>query len=132
MMNLKVMTPQGSVFDGEVEDLNLPSSVGYIGILPGHCSLVAELGNGTLRIREKNSKERRFFLDSGYVKVDPSGEVVVLSEVIQEDIELKIDDLKLILEAKRNEYDQEVDQLKKYDIYIEISKLEKKVEVIKG
>ena len=43
---LKIVTPYGNVFDGEVEELVVRTVTGDMGILAGHVSCVAPLGMG--------------------------------------------------------------------------------------
>ncbi len=50
-IRLTVRTPQDTVFDDEVEEVVLPLSDGWIGILPGHAEFVARLMAGNFVIR---------------------------------------------------------------------------------
>ncbi|MBQ7858008.1 MAG: ATP synthase F1 subunit epsilon [Oscillospiraceae bacterium] len=43
---LKIVTPYGNVFDGEVEELVVRTVTGDMGILAGHVSCIAPLGMG--------------------------------------------------------------------------------------
>ena len=44
--SLKIVTPDGLKFDGEVEELVVRSTTGDIGIMAGHVDCVAPLGMG--------------------------------------------------------------------------------------
>ena len=39
-ISLKVLAPNKNVYQGEAEEVILPSTTGQIGVLPGHISLV--------------------------------------------------------------------------------------------
>ncbi len=75
-ISLKVLAPNQNVFEGEAEEVILPSTTGQIGILPGHISLVTAIDIGVLRLR-MNSQWKSIALMGGFAEVD-SDEVIVL------------------------------------------------------
>ena len=48
-MVLKVLTPEGTNFEGPVEAVYLPGSAGRFEVLPGHAPIVSSLTVGELR-----------------------------------------------------------------------------------
>ena len=48
-MVLKVLTPEGTSFEGPVEAVYLPGSAGRFEVLPGHAPIVSSLTVGELR-----------------------------------------------------------------------------------
>lgn len=50
-LNLKVITPDKTVWDDRVEEIVLPSTTGQLGILSGHAPLLSALDIGVMRIR---------------------------------------------------------------------------------
>ncbi|MCP9771306.1 F0F1 ATP synthase subunit epsilon [Synechococcus sp. Tobar12-5m-g] len=50
-LNLRVLAPAQSVFDGSADEVILPSTTGQLGILPGHISLLTALDVGVMRLR---------------------------------------------------------------------------------
>jgi len=42
-ISLKVLAPNKNVYQGEAEEVILPSTTGQLGILPGHISLVTAI-----------------------------------------------------------------------------------------
>ena len=50
-ISLKVLAPNKNVYQGEAEEVILPSTTGQLGILPGHISLVTAIDIGVLRLR---------------------------------------------------------------------------------
>ena len=73
---LKVLAPNQNVYEGEAEEVILPSTTGQIGILPGHISLVTAIDIGVLRLR-MNSQWKSIALMGGFAEVE-SDEVIVL------------------------------------------------------
>jgi F-type H+-transporting ATPase subunit epsilon len=53
---LKIVTPDGSKFDGQVEELVVRTTTGDLGILAGHINLVAALGMGRATVIQEGKK----------------------------------------------------------------------------
>ena len=53
---LKIVTPDGVCFDGQVEELIVRTTTGDVGILAGHINFVAPLGMGQAVIIENGRK----------------------------------------------------------------------------
>ena len=49
---LEIATPQGKVFEGDVEEVLVPAAQGEIGILPGHTPLLTTIAPGALGVRQ--------------------------------------------------------------------------------
>lgn len=47
-LRLKVLTPDGTVFDGSVEAVYLPGSKGRFEVLPGHAPIITSLTRGVV------------------------------------------------------------------------------------
>ena len=75
-ISLKVLAPNQNVFEGEAEEVILPSTTGQLGVLPGHISLVTAIDIGVLRLR-CNSKWVSIALMGGFAEIE-SDEVTVL------------------------------------------------------
>ncbi len=75
-ISLKVLAPNQNVFEGEAEEVILPSTTGQLGVLPGHISLVTAIDIGVLRLRN-NSKWVSIALMGGFAEIE-SDEVTVL------------------------------------------------------
>ncbi|MGK7881217.1 MAG: ATP synthase F1 subunit epsilon [Crocosphaera sp.] len=50
-LTVRVITPDKTVWDGEVEEAILPSTSGQLGILSGHAPLLTALDTGVMRVR---------------------------------------------------------------------------------
>ena len=51
-ISLKVLAPNKNVYQGEAEEVILPSTTGQIGVLPGHISLVTAIDLSLIHISE--------------------------------------------------------------------------------
>ena len=51
LLLLKVLTPEGSVLEGDVFEVTLPGSEGELGVLPAHAALLTKIVPGALAYR---------------------------------------------------------------------------------
>ena len=77
-LQVRVVTPERPVFQGEAEFVVVPAHDGEVGIQPRHARFLASLGVGELRIT-RGGTVLRFFLEGGFVQVR-SDQVTVLCE----------------------------------------------------
>jgi len=75
-LNLRVLAPDKSVYDGSADEVILPSTTGQLGILTGHVSMLTALDSGVLRRRE-GSNWQSIALSGGFAEVE-ANEVTVL------------------------------------------------------
>jgi F-type H+-transporting ATPase subunit epsilon len=75
----EVLTPEGEVFNEEVEMVSTRTSLGQIGILRGHVPLLAMLDPAPLRLYVSDDDVRRYAQAEGYVQV-AEGRVLLLVE----------------------------------------------------
>ena len=67
--NLKVITPQGVGYTGEVSHTLLPSEDGLVGVLAHHAPYVTSSGGGKLQVREIDGQEKSFQVGLGFFEV---------------------------------------------------------------
>ncbi len=67
---LEIATPDRPVLDLPVTEAEIPASTGYVGILPGHAPLLAELGNGVLTYKAAG-REESLIIHEGFLEVLP-------------------------------------------------------------
>jgi F-type H+-transporting ATPase subunit epsilon len=77
-LHLTVVTRDRKVVDAECEEVILPGTDGYLGILPGHTPLLAVLRIGVMTWRS-GGKENHIALSWGFAEVLPD-RVIVLAE----------------------------------------------------
>ena len=51
LLVLKVLTPEGSILEGDVFEVTLPGSEGELGVLPAHAALLTKIIPGALAYR---------------------------------------------------------------------------------
>lgn len=67
-LHLKIVTPEKLLIDEEVSQVNAPTDMGTIGILPNHASLMAKLVPGELIIK-KGGKNEPLAVGGGFLQV---------------------------------------------------------------
>ncbi len=88
-IHLEIVTPEKQLFSGAVDSVTVPSTTGYLGILPGHAPLLAELGIGEVsyKIGERTDY---LFCSWGFVEVLPDRVVLLAQEAeLASDIDIK-------------------------------------------
>ena len=68
MLQVSVISPERTLFDGEATQVVAPAYDGEVGILTGHAPMMALLGRGVLRVSEGGG-ERRFTVEGGFLQV---------------------------------------------------------------
>ena len=99
-ISLKVLAPNQNVYEGEAEEVILPSTTGQIGVLPGHISLVTAIDIGVLRLRT-NSKWKSIALMGGFAEIE-SDEVIVLVNSAEIGSEINIQNAKDALKKAKS------------------------------
>jgi F-type H+-transporting ATPase subunit epsilon len=75
-LTVKVITPDKTVWDDQVEEIILPSTTGQLGILSGHAPLLTALEVGVMRVRP--SKDwKSIALMGGFAEVE-NNEIKIL------------------------------------------------------
>ena len=132
-ISLKVLAPNQNVYEGEAEEVILPSTTGQIGILPGHISLVTAIDIGVLRLR-MNSQWKSIALMGGFAEIE-SDEVIVLvnSAEVGSDINVKKAE-EALKEAKSaiSKFSENEKSPEKIKAMNEISKAEARIQASKN
>lgn len=82
--NVEVMTPEGSVFNDEVEMVSTRTVTGSIGLLAGHQPLLGQLVPTELRLYRDENDVVNLAQGEGYVQVAGDGSVLLLVEEADE------------------------------------------------
>src|SRR2546429_3311926 len=101
----EVLTPEGKVFDDEVEMVSTRTSVGSIGVLANHAPLMAILDPTELRLYRSESEIVRFAQGEGYLQVVDNAALVLVEEAVEPD-SLDRSDLDTRLREARESLDQ--------------------------
>ncbi len=132
-ISLKVLSPNQNVYEGDAEEVILPSTTGQIGVLPGHISLVTAIDIGVLRLR-MNSQWKSIALMGGFAEIE-SDEVIVLvnnaeigSDINVQDAEKDLTEAKLAI-SRFSETEKSPEKIKALN---EVSKAEARIQAAKN
>jgi F-type H+-transporting ATPase subunit epsilon len=78
----EVLTPEGEVFNDEVEMVSTRTAVGSIGILANHEPVLAMLDPTELRLYKTESEVIRFAQAEGYLQVAGNHALILVEEAI--------------------------------------------------
>ena len=88
IIQLRIVSAERSLVDEQVDEVEIPGSDGYFGVLPGHTLLLALLGAGELWYRQ--GQEKHYMLIAfGFAEVQPE-QVTILAEVAERPDELDV------------------------------------------
>ncbi len=85
MFNLRIHTLEKTLFDNEVESVNVPAPTGELGILNHHIPLITPLIKGQIKIKKSLAKRYEkaegdvIEIKKGFLEVKPN-QVVILAE----------------------------------------------------
>ena len=77
---VEVLSPEGEVFNGEVEMVSTRTTVGVIGILARHSPLLATLEPTELRLYKTETEILRFAQAEGYLQVGDNHALLLVEE----------------------------------------------------
>ena len=66
---LQIITPYGTVYEGNVLHTRVPTEDGFVGILANHAPYVTSSSGGRFDVREKGGTEKRFQVGAGFFEV---------------------------------------------------------------
>ena len=97
---LEILTPEGEVFNDEVEMVSTKTAVGSIGLLAYHQPMLAMLDPTELRLYKSESDVIRYAQGEGFLQISGEHALVLVDEVFEVD---KLDTSELQDRLKRAE-----------------------------
>ena len=79
----EVLTPEGEVFNEEIEMLSTRTTVGSIGLLANHEPLLARLEPTELRLYRSETEIVRYAQAEGYVQMSDNHALVLVEEALE-------------------------------------------------
>nr|WGD71641.1 F0F1 ATP synthase subunit epsilon [Bacillus subtilis] len=80
-VKVNIVTPDGPVYDADIEMVSVRAESGDLGILPGHIPTVAPLKIGAVRLK-KDGQTEMVAVSGGFVEVRPD-QVTILAQVAE-------------------------------------------------
>ena len=126
----EVLTPEGEVFNDEVEMVSTRTSVGSIGVLANHAPLMAILDPTELRLYKSDSDIVKFAQGEGYLQVVNNEVLVLVEEAVPPDQLNRSDIESKLREAQQGAESAEPDSeeqkryernVKRYEAFLEVA-----------
>src|SRR3712207_1649789 len=126
---VEVLTPEGEVFNEEVEMVSTRTSVGSIGVLANHAPLMAILDPTELRLYRSDNDYESFAQGEGYLQVVDNRALVLVEEahkpdeIDRNDVESRLKEARDALERaeedseERSRYERNI---KRYEVFLEV------------
>ena len=81
LFKLSILTPEKTVFEGDVQYVEAPGTEGYFGVLAHHAALVSALASGTLTVRGAAGSEERWQVAGGFFEMSNNSATVLADSV---------------------------------------------------
>ena len=82
-MKLEILTPDKTIFDGEVTSVTVPGTAGSFEVLKVHAPIISTLEDGKVIVRGSNKLENEFLIKGGVVEV-LHNKIMVLAEGVKQ------------------------------------------------
>ncbi|MCM3617975.1 F0F1 ATP synthase subunit epsilon [Sutcliffiella horikoshii] len=112
-LKVSVVTPDGPVYESDVEMVVARAQSGELGVLPGHIPMVAPLQIGGVRMK-KADKTEQVAVNGGFLEVRPD-KVTILAQTAEaaEEIDLtRAEEAKRRAEQRLQSKQDDIDQLR--------------------
>lgn len=88
-IKVHIVTPDGTVFEGDRDMVSVRAQSGELGILPGHIPLVAPLSIDAVRLK-KGTETELVAVSGGFIEVRPD-KVTILAEAAELPSDIDVD-----------------------------------------
>jgi len=116
-IDLQIVTPDRLIVHEQVDEVEIPGSKGYFGVLPGHTPMLASLAVGELWYR-KGTEKTFLSIGFGFAEVLPD-RVTILARLAERAEEIDIDRA----ESSRQRAEQRLTQMAKSDVDYERARI---------
>ena len=82
LFKLSILTPERTVFEGDVQYVEAPGTEGYFGVLAHHAALITALAPGRLTVRGAGGTEQQWEVAGGFFEVAGNA-ATVLADSLQ-------------------------------------------------
>ena len=82
-MKIEIITPDKTVFEGDVKSVRVPGKKGSFQVLKDHAPIVSTLENGPVIMLDQDGNETRYLINGGVIEVKMN-KIILLVESVQE------------------------------------------------
>jgi F-type H+-transporting ATPase subunit epsilon len=81
-LKLEIVTPNGLIFDGDVQDVTFPGDEGEFTVLPLHAELLTLLKAGIIELTKESGDTESVVINSGHVKISENSAVALVEGAV--------------------------------------------------
>jgi F-type H+-transporting ATPase subunit epsilon len=82
-MKIEIITPDRTVFEGDIKSVRVPGKKGSFQVLKDHAPIVSTLENGPVIMLDQDGNETRYLINGGVIEVKMN-KIILLVESVQE------------------------------------------------
>ncbi len=80
-MNIEILSPQKSLYKGEIQLAKFPGVTGSFEVLKNHAPIISNLEKGKIKLIDKNQQTHYFDINEGFVEVTNNNITVLISSM---------------------------------------------------
>ncbi len=69
MLKLKIVSPEKVFYEGEIESIVVPGTLGRFEVLVGHAPIISSLEKGSVEYTTTDGEKNQFDIHGGFVEV---------------------------------------------------------------
>lgn len=78
-LQFNLVSPERELMSAQVDQVDIPATEGWIGVLPNHSPLMTTLAPGMVRIVD-GGEETKIFVRGGFAEISPAGLTLLAEE----------------------------------------------------
>ena len=78
-ISLAILTPEQTLFQGRIKDLQVPTKMGLISILLDHSPLISVLDNGVVYFTDETHNKQKLNIKGGMLKTEKNQLTILTS-----------------------------------------------------
>ena len=108
----QILTPEGTIFDGDITGMQVPGVLGSFEVKPQHADIISTLEIGMILLRNTDSSKQYFSVTGGFVEVHDN-KLTLLAEAAEPVDEIDVERAKEAKERAKerlNAEDKDIDK----------------------
>jgi len=81
-MVLDILTPEKSIFSGDVKLVKVPGSNGSFEVMDSHAPIISSLNKGELKITPVNGADIFYQIEGGVIEVNNNKAIVLIEKIL--------------------------------------------------
>ncbi len=81
-MVLDILTPEKSIFSGDIKLIKVPGSTGSFEIMENHAAIISSLDKGELKITPLKGEDIYYQIEGGVIEVNHNKAIVLIEKIL--------------------------------------------------